>query len=102
MGQSTSKPYDKSNATCNFCGEKRHWANKCQSKASIGLHNVLDMEIHAGTTETAKKNKENSKETSNGGNTFLQWAWSQPRLLMDVHSTGAPSAHCPGGLPTQQ
>ena len=66
------------------------------------LHNALDMEIHAGTNETAEKDKENSKETSKVGNTFLQWAWSQPRLLMDVQSTGAPSAHCPGGLPTQQ
>ena len=58
--------------------------------------------FHGGTTGTPKMDKENSKETSQVGNTFLQWAWNQPRLLMDVYSTGAPSAHCPGGLPTQQ
>ena len=31
-GQTTSKPHDKSNDTCNLCGEKGHWANKCLNK----------------------------------------------------------------------
>ena len=36
------------------------------------------------------------------GKEFLQWAWSQPRLLMDIPSSGDLSACCPGGLlPTQ-
>ena len=62
------------------------------------FHDVLDMEIHVGTMDTAKKDEENSKQTSKVGKTLLQWAWSQPRLLMDVPSSGAPSACCPGGL----
>ena len=32
-GQSTSKPCDKSNDTCNLCREKGHWANECPNKA---------------------------------------------------------------------
>ena len=50
------------------------------------------MEIHDQTMDTVKKDEENSKQTSKVGKTFLQWAQSQPRLLMDVPSTGAPSA----------
>ena len=82
-----------------------------QSKALLGhcraqwmLFGTFTMSwtFHGATTDTPKMDKVNNKETSNVGNTFLQWTWSQPRLLIDVHSTGASSAHCPGGLTTQQ
>ena len=44
------------------------------------LQDVLEMEIHAGTMDTAKKDEENSKQTSKVGKIFLPWAPSQPRL----------------------
>ena len=67
------------------------------------LQDILDTEIHVGTMDTAKKDEENSKQTSKVGKTFLQWSWGQPTLLMDVPSTGVPNACCLGGLlPTQQ
>ena len=31
-GQTTPKPCDKSNDTCNLCGEKGRWANECRNK----------------------------------------------------------------------
>ena len=36
-GQTTSKPHNKSNNTCNLCGEKGHWANKCPKEACFTM-----------------------------------------------------------------
>ena len=52
------------------------------------LQNILDAEIHMGPVDITKNDEENSKQKSKVGKTFLQWAQSQPRLLMDVPFTG--------------
>ena len=44
------------------------------------LQDVLDVEIHAETADTTKKDEEKSKQTSKVGKTFLPQPWSQPRL----------------------
>ena len=41
-GQTTSKPCNKSNDTCNLCGEKQHWANKCPNKAHFTMKPCSD------------------------------------------------------------
>ena len=94
--------------TCNLCGERTFGQQLSEqgllcNEASLrhcrqmdalqDLQDVLDMEIHGGAADTAKKDMENSKQTSKVGNTFLQGAWSQPSLLINVPSTGAPNAH---------
>ena len=53
---------------------------------------ILDTEIHAGTTDTTKKDGENSKQTNTDGNIFLQQTQSPPSLAMDIPFIGAPSA----------
>ena len=41
-GQSTSKPHDKSNDTCNLHGEEGHWANECPNKAHFTMNPCSD------------------------------------------------------------
>ena len=36
-GQTTSKPWDKRNDSCNLCREKGHWAKKCPNKACFAM-----------------------------------------------------------------
>ena len=102
-----SKPHDKSNDTCNFCGEKGHWANKCLNKAclqtkpcsdttepnrcSLGAQDILDVEIHAGTVDTTKKDEENGKQTSQAGKTFVTFFYERPVRKRVV---GARNAKC--------
>ena len=62
--------------------------------AICDLQYILDIEIHTGTADPNKKDEENRNQTSKVGKTFLQWAQNQPRLLMDIPSTGAPNACC--------
>ena len=92
-GQPTSQLQDKCKDTCNLCSKK---ANKCLNKAQFtmkphsktakpthilwDLHNILDVEIHVGTVDMTKKDKEDSKQTNKVGNILLQQAWSPPSL----------------------
>ena len=45
QGQSTSCLQDKSNNTCNLCGKKGHWVNKCPNKA------CFTTKAHSNTTK---------------------------------------------------
>ena len=72
--------------------------NKAFPSPTNALQDLQDILVLKSMQEPTRKDEENSKETSKVGKAFLQWAQSQPSLLMDIPSTGAPNPHHLSGL----
>ena len=86
--QPTSWLHDKKNNTCNLSKRNGIGPTNIQTRLVLkpsvtltlpspsdilwDLHNVLDAEIHVVTVDTAKKDKQNSKQMNKVGNIFLQ------------------------------
>ena len=60
------------------------------------LQDILDVEIHVGTTDISKKDEEDSKQTKL--EIYSSEGMESTKLVKDVPSIGAPSACCLGGL----